>query len=74
MTPWKKPADKPMTPCPPPDFSPKKPRLNPPAGSTDCHFHIYGPSSRYPYAETRGYTPPDCTLERYRPLMDTLGL
>ena len=74
MTPWKKPAGKSMTPCPPPDFSPKKPRLNPPAGSTDCHFHIYGPSSRYPYAETRGYTPPDCTLERYRPLMDTLGL
>lgn len=63
-----------MTPCPPPDFSPKSPSLNLPQGSTDCHFHIYGPEARYPYAPTRGYTPPDCGMERYRHLMETLGL
>lgn len=63
-----------MTPCPPPDFFPRKPKLALPPGSTDCHFHIFGSGRRYPFQEARGYTPPKCTLEHYRNVMETLGL
>lgn len=28
----------------------------------DCHFHVFGPSQRYPYSEGRSYTPEDATL------------
>jgi predicted TIM-barrel fold metal-dependent hydrolase len=38
--------------------SASSPRYRPPPGSTDCHFHIFGPPQRYKWSPTRGYTPP----------------
>ena len=44
-----------------------------PSGAVDCHAHIFGPESRYPYSSKRGYTPPDASLETYLNLHQTLG-
>lgn len=64
-----------MQPCPPPHPAPAPPeRFTPPAGSCDCHAHVFGPVERYPYAESRSYTPPDALPERYARLLETLGL
>jgi 2-pyrone-4,6-dicarboxylate lactonase len=56
---------------PDPDPAAVTPAL--PAGACDCHAHIFGPSDRFPYADGRGYTPPDATLESYLALHDRLG-
>src|SRR5258705_6533516 len=56
-----------------PDPCPEKPVAVLPPGACDCHAHIFGPSDRFPYAEGRGYTPPDAPLENYLTLLDTLG-
>lgn len=44
-----------------------------PAGSWDCHCHVFGPAARFPYAEPRSYTPEDAPLEAYLVLLDRLG-
>ncbi|MCC7272744.1 MAG: amidohydrolase family protein [Alphaproteobacteria bacterium] len=59
--------------CPGPDPLPRPPRERLPAGSVDCHSHIFGPVDRYPYAAVRGYTPPDASLADYRRMLDTMG-
>jgi predicted TIM-barrel fold metal-dependent hydrolase len=63
-----------MIACPPPDFSPRKPGLLLPPGATDCHAHVFGPAGRFPYAEPRSYTPPDCLLAQYRHMLATVGV
>src|ERR1700712_2170921 len=45
-----------------------------PPGACDCHAHICGPASAYPYAAERIYTPPDATIESYRHLLGVLGV
>jgi 2-pyrone-4,6-dicarboxylate lactonase len=60
--------------CVPPDFSPRRPRVAPPAGACDCHAHILGPARVYPYAPGRVYTPPDCLLPDYENMLAALGL
>jgi predicted TIM-barrel fold metal-dependent hydrolase len=62
-----------MSPCPPPDFAPRAPRVALPPGATDCHAHVFGPAARYAYAEPRSYTPPDCSLGAYRHMLATIG-
>jgi 2-pyrone-4,6-dicarboxylate lactonase len=61
-------------PCSPPDPTPRKPLLSLPPLSCDCHAHICGPASRYPYWPGRVYTPPDCLLPAYRHMLATLGV
>ena len=63
-----------LKPCPPPDPDPRTPALAVPTGACDCHFHIFGPAARYPYAASRTYTPPDAPVEAYRRVMAALGL
>jgi predicted TIM-barrel fold metal-dependent hydrolase len=29
-----------------------------PRGATDCHVHVFGDTARFPFAASRGYTPP----------------
>lgn len=53
---------------------PRRPRITPPAGAVDAHAHLFGPETRFPFAEGRGYTPPDAPLEAYLALLDQLGL
>ncbi len=57
-----------------PVAQPRRPRLAPPPGAVDAHAHLFGPEARFPYAEGRGYTPPDAPLEAYLALLDRLGL
>jgi 2-pyrone-4,6-dicarboxylate lactonase len=45
-----------------------------PSDACDCHAHIFGPADRFPYAEGRGYTPPDAPLEVYLRHLDALGM
>ncbi|MGO9440406.1 MAG: amidohydrolase family protein [Terriglobales bacterium] len=52
---------------------PGKPRLAIPAGSSDCHAHIFGPQDRYPYTPNRSYTPPEASIEAYRRMLGALG-
>jgi predicted TIM-barrel fold metal-dependent hydrolase len=52
---------------------PGKPRLAVPAGSSDCHAHIFGPQDRYPYTPNRSYTPPEASIEAYRRMLGALG-
>jgi len=45
-----------------------------PPGACDCHFHVFGPTARFPYAEGRSFTPPEAPVDAYRALMAGLGL
>jgi 2-pyrone-4,6-dicarboxylate lactonase len=52
---------------------PKRPRVPPPPGAWDSHFHIFGPAGKFPYTAGRGYTPPDAPAEKLIALLDHLG-
>jgi 2-pyrone-4,6-dicarboxylate lactonase len=56
-----------------PVANPKAPDGKPPAGAWDTHAHLFGPPDKFPYAEGRGYTPPDAPVEAYLKLLDRLG-
>ena len=43
-------------------------------GACDCHAHVCGPQSRYPYAPNRLYTPEDASPADYRGMLDSLGM
>jgi predicted TIM-barrel fold metal-dependent hydrolase len=45
-----------------------------PKNSCDCHFHVFGPSSKYPYAPNRSYTPKDKSLKDYFTLLENNGI
>jgi 2-pyrone-4,6-dicarboxylate lactonase len=45
-----------------------------PPGTVDCHFHVFGPESEWPYTPGRSYTPPDASLEDYERLAQTFGI
>ena len=59
--------------CPPPR-EPSRPAIAPPPKACDTHAHVFGPASRFPYADDRSYTPPDAPLAKYLGMLDTLGL
>ncbi|AQH01413.1 hydrolase [Burkholderia sp. KK1] len=52
----------------------KKPEALAPRGACDCHFHVFGTASEYPFYEPRDYTPPEATLEDWEKMASTLGL
>jgi 2-pyrone-4,6-dicarboxylate lactonase len=56
------------------DAQPRGPATALPPGACDCHAHICGPASAFPYAAERIYTPPDATIESYRHLLAVLGV
>ena len=60
-------------PCLPPLSNPKKPALPTPAQACDTHFHIFGPTSRFPYSPERAYTPPEAPLEALLAMHARLG-
>ena len=43
-------------------------------GACDCHAHVCGHESRYPYSPHRLYTPEDALPTDYRRLLDSLGM
>ena len=58
--------------CQAPDSEIRSPKIIFPAGAVDCHAHVCGPASQFPYAQERIYTPPDATLEHYQALLKML--
>ena len=60
--------------CPPPDPDTRTPGFLLPPNSCDTHCHVFGPAARFPYAESRSYTPPDSPLEALRKMHGILGL
>ena len=56
------------------DPNPRPPGFKLPPGATDCHAHICGPASRYPYFAERIYTPPDALLSDSQHMLATLGV
>lgn len=40
----------------------------------DTHAHLFGPADKFPFAQGRGYTPPEAPAEKYLALLDHLGL
>ena len=61
-------------PCQAPDPEIRSPKIVFPAGAVDCHAHVCGPASVFPYANERIYTPPDATLTQYNALLSMLGI
>jgi predicted TIM-barrel fold metal-dependent hydrolase len=53
---------------------PTRPAIATPAGACDTHFHIFGPSDRFPFSASRAYTPQDATLEDVLGVHATLGI
>jgi predicted TIM-barrel fold metal-dependent hydrolase len=62
-----------MIPACPAPLEPVRSKIPTPPKACDTHAHVFGPGSRFPYAETRSYTPPDAPLEKYLRMLDTLG-
>ena len=42
--------------------------------SCDCHVHVFGPASRYPYSPDRAYTPPGASVEQLVARHDSLDI
>ena len=55
-------------------FHARPPMFKPPPLACDCHMHIFGPASQYPYAENRTYTPMEALPEEGVQMLETLGL
>jgi len=58
----------------PPDPDPRKPAFALPAGAWDCHIHLFGPSSRFPFAPESPYVSDDALPGDYLAVQDVLGL
>ena len=61
-------------PCPGARAVTSKPHWQPPANSTDCHMHIFGPYDRYPLSPGRGYTPPEASVADYQAMCAAIGV
>lgn len=66
------PATPPLT--QPPDPHPRRPRTPCPPGAIDCHIHLFGPASRFPFHPDSRYVSQDALPETAIALQDTLGL
>jgi len=60
--------------CQPPNPFVRQPAFTLPAGATDCHVHVYGPSSQYLVAQTRAFDVPEATPQTLAKVLDTLGV
>jgi predicted TIM-barrel fold metal-dependent hydrolase len=58
----------------PPDSRLRAPRRALPAGTVDCHAHIFDRFERYPFSGARKYSPPLCTREAWMALHAALGV
>lgn len=65
--------DDPYPLCQGPDQYAIAPNFDVPKGAIDSYAHIFGPDETYYFSPSRGYTPPEATLEDYLALHCTLG-
>ena len=58
-----------------PGFNPKvtPPTVKFPAGATDCHAHVFGPQSQFPYLPGAAYIPPDATPHDFARMLTSIG-
>ena len=61
-------------PCLPPIANTKPPKIPTPPGGCDAHFHLFGPVAKFPYADSRSYTPDEAPLENLIKMLDALGM
>ena len=59
---------------PPPDPNPRKPRVAVPTRACDCHIHLFGPASRYPFNPASVYVSAEQSAETYFGVQRALGL
>tara|TARA_R110002020_G_scaffold458434_1_gene675828 strand:+ start:18753 stop:19583 length:831 start_codon:yes stop_codon:yes gene_type:complete len=52
----------------------RKPELQIPSLSCDCHSHILGPQDRFPYVPDRSFSAPDASCASYLDMLGTLGI
>ena len=60
--------------CQPPRAHITTPKLRVPPLSCDCHAHILGPATQFPYVADRSYTPPDALPADYLGMLGILGM
>lgn len=58
----------------PPDPCPTPPRHPVPALGWDCHIHLFGPASAFPFDASSPYVSDDALPEHYLATLDVLGL
>ncbi len=58
-----------------PGFNPSvtTPKVKFPAGASDCHAHVFGPQSAFPYTAGAAYIAPDATPHDYARMLTTIG-
>ena len=56
-----------------PDPHTRPPRVQFPVGACDCHSHVFGPQSRFPYIPQAAYIPPDASPQDYARMLETIG-
>lgn len=61
-------------PCLPPIAATRPPKIPTPPGGCDTHFHLFGPVAKFPYADSRSYTPDEAPLEKLLNMLDALGM
>jgi predicted TIM-barrel fold metal-dependent hydrolase len=60
--------------CLAPNPDPAVPSFAPPEGATDCHMHLFGADSQFPYVAERDYTPAEAGAAAARALYQKLGM
>src|SRR4051794_206905 len=58
----------------PPDPNTRAPNWSLPDGACDSQFHVFGPPHKFPYADSRRYTPPAAPIEHYWNVQKITGL
>ena len=66
------PPPRPFT-LPAQDPATRAPQWKLPAGSCDCHAHVFGPQTRFPYLPDASYIPHDATPEDYARMLRAIG-
>lgn len=54
--------------------APSRPQFSLPPGACDSHVHVFGPASRFPFAQRRNFTPADAPREKLFALHKYLGI
>ena len=67
-------TDRPLPVALPPDPNTRPPHWTLPGGACDSQVHVFGPPDKFPYAETRRYTPPAAPIEHYLNVQAITGL
>ena len=60
--------------CLPPLDQVDTPVFKVPAGTCDCHAHVFGSQKKYPLIVDRSYTPPEASVKAYQNMHRKLGI